>query len=173
MTTLQNNDVSKDEITTSYISIYPKYDYSTGTGVIVGYTVYVSLTITIKGIYNDNSKVAAVIDGIASAGVSSISGITYDSSDPSYGKDNARKAAFADATNKAKQYAKLAGRKLGKIVIIDETNQYYYPYYTKVGSDIGPNGQLAAPLIGQDSDTTLPVGKITVIVNVIITWIII
>ena len=77
------------------------------------------MTIDIRGINKDSTKLGAVIDGIVKAGVSSISGITYSNSNPDVGTTLARKLAFKDATNKAKQYAQLAGRKLNKIILID------------------------------------------------------
>ncbi len=116
---LQVNGVGQNDISTSSISVYPKYDYTNGTSTIVGYTVYVSLTITIRGIDKNNSKIARVIDGLASAGVSSIYGLTYDTTDPNAGKVAARKNAWNDAVIKAKQYAQLSGRKLGKVLIIE------------------------------------------------------
>ena len=79
---LKQNRVSKSDIKTSYISVYPKYDFSSGTGVVVGYTVYLSLTITLRDIDKDPSKVGNVIEGLAMAGVSSVSSIQFDSSQP-------------------------------------------------------------------------------------------
>ena len=145
MTVLSKNGITQDDISTSYLNVYPKYDYSSGTGVIVGYTVYINLTINIRGIDSNRTKIASVIEGIATSGVSSISGITYDSSNPDAGKTAARKAAFSDASNKAKQYAQLACQKLGKIVIIDETNQYYYPYRSTLTQD-NRLGSVAGPV---------------------------
>jgi hypothetical protein len=55
---------------------------------------------------------------LASAGVTSISGITYDTVDPNAGKAVARTNAWNDALSKAKQYAQLSGRKLGKVLVI-------------------------------------------------------
>lgn len=115
---LQANGVSSDDIATSSISVYPKYNYTDGTSVIIGYTVYVSLTVTIRGIDTNSKRIAKVIDGLAIAGVTSIYGLTYDTIDPSAGKSVARKYAWNDAYAKAKQYAQYSGRKLGKVIII-------------------------------------------------------
>lgn len=77
-TVLAQNKLPKSSIQTSYLSVYPKYDYTTGTAVINGYTVYIALTITIKGIDKDQKRVGTLIESLANAGVSSVSGITYD-----------------------------------------------------------------------------------------------
>ena len=113
------NGVNKNDVSSSYVSIYPKYDYSSGVGLIVGQYVYVSLTITIKDINMDGQKVAKVIDALSSTGVNSISGITYDTIDSNAGKAGARKNAWNDALTRAKEYAQLSGRKLGKVLVID------------------------------------------------------
>lgn len=117
--TLQVNGVSSNDISTSSISVYPQYNYTNGTSVIIGYTVYLSLTVTIRNIDTNSQRVGKVIDALASAGVSSVYGITYDTSDPNAGKSTARKNAWNDALSRAKQYAQLSGRKLGKVLLID------------------------------------------------------
>lgn len=117
--TLQVNGVSSNDISTSSISVYPQYNYTNGTSVVIGYTVYLSLTVTIRNIDTNSQRVGKVIDALASAGVSSVSGITYDTSDPNAGKSTARKNAWNDALSRAKQYAQLSGRKLGKVLLID------------------------------------------------------
>ena len=143
---LQVNGVGQNDISTSSISVYPKYNYSSGTSVIVGYTVYISLTVTIRGINTNSQRIARVIDALASAGVNSIYGLTYDTVDPSAGKSVARKNAWNDAVAKAKQYAQLSGRKLGKVIIIDEVTFNYYPYYYgTTGSSLG-DGSLKSSL---------------------------
>jgi hypothetical protein len=135
---------------TSSISVYPKYDYSSGTGVIVGYTVSVSLTITIRGINTNSQKIARIIDGLASTGVTYIYGLSYDTQDPNAGKAVARKNAWNDAVAKAKQYAQLSGRKLGKVLIIEEVSSVYYPYNYSAGvsgSTPTSGNILSSPLI--------------------------
>jgi uncharacterized protein YggE len=107
---------------------------------------------------------------LAAAGVSSISGITYDSSKSEGAKSLARKSAFRDASRKAEEYADLAGGKLGKILTIDETSSYYYPYSTNNGGLLGAQKNTTQ---GTGSDIELPPGKITVIVNVILIFILI
>ena len=106
---------------------------------------------------------------MASSGVSSVYGLTYDTVDPSAGKAVARKNAWNDAVAKAKQYAQLSGRKLGKVLIIEETTASYYPYY--FGAANSTMGQLAAPgTPNAGSAVELPVGFILVTVIVFVTW---
>lgn len=126
---LQLNGVSKNDIQTSSIGVYPRYNYTDGQSVIIGYTVYVSLTVTIKGIDTNSDRIARVIDALATAGATSIYGISYDTVDPNAGKATSRVYAWNDASTRAKQYAQLSGRKLAKAILIEEVSMSYYPYY--------------------------------------------
>lgn len=171
---LYGNGVSSDDLKTSSLSVYPRYNYTNGTSVIIGYTVYVSLTVTIRGIDKNSQRLAKTVDALASAGVSSIYGLSYDTSNPSAGKVGARNYAWYDATLKAKQYAQLAGRKLGKVLIIEETGIVYSPYYYSTTQSAGG---LSAGNSSTDngysyggSSASLPVGTILITVTVIVTW---
>ena len=100
---------------------------------------------TIRGIDTNTQRIGKVVDSLASSGVSSVYGLTYDTVDPSAGKSVARTNAWNDAVAKAKQYAQLSGRKLGKVIIIEETSLSYYPYYYGTANTTSSTGQLAAP----------------------------
>ncbi len=160
--------VGQNDIATSYVSAYPKYNYTNGTSVIIGYTVYVSLTININNIHLNNQKIAKVIDALATAKVSSISGITYDTVDPNAGKATARVYAWNDAVLRAKQYAQLTGRKLGKVIIIEEVATNYYPYYYSVANTL--SDQLGDAPVAASATPALPTGRIIVNVAVIVYW---
>lgn len=84
----------------------------------MGYTITITLTVTIRDIDKNSGRIVTIIDGIGSKGITSIYGITYDTVDPNAGKMAARKMAWDDALNKAKQYALLSGKKLGKVLSI-------------------------------------------------------
>lgn len=167
--------MGQNDITTSYISVYPKYDYSNGTSTIVGYTVYVSLTITIRGIANNSDKIARVIDGLASAGVTSIYGLSYDTTDRPARTVDARRNAWNDALAKARQYAQLAGRRLGKVLVVEEVSAAYYPYIYRTGlANTSPASPVltASPVGLESSGATpqLPIGTIVITVVVIVVW---
>ncbi len=160
--------VGQNDIVTSSISAYPRYNYVDGTSVVIGYTVYVSLTVTVNNIHLNNQKIAKVIDALATAGVTYISGIGYDTVDPNAGKSTARVYAWNEALLRAKQYAKLSGRKLGKVIIIEEASSNYYPYYYSVGNSAA--GQLGDAPVAASATPSLPNGNILVNVVVIVYW---
>ncbi len=172
---LQVNGVSKNDVTTSSIGVYPRYNYTSTGSVIIGYTVYVYLSITIRGIDTNPNKIGTIIDAIASTGVSSIYGITYDTTNPYAGKAQARKNAWNDAVSKAKQYAALSSRKLGKVLVIDETNLYYYPiYYGNQAPGLMENDSmqgLRSTSLGVAAATPqIPTGWVLATVSNVITW---
>ncbi len=127
-----------------------------------------SLTVTINNIHTNNQKVAKVVDVLVSVGVSSISGISYDTADPNAGKATARVYAWNDAVLRAKQYAQLSKRKLGKVIIIEEVSTNYYPYYYSAGNSA--SGQLADSPVAASATPSLPKGNILVTVVVIVYW---
>lgn len=100
----------------------------------------------VRGIDTDGSVLASVIDNLAASGVSSLYSLTYDTVDPNAGKAAARTSAWNDSASKAQQYAQLAGRTLGKALIIEETAftyvPYYYGFYPNSTSLYNPSGQL-------------------------------
>ena len=171
LTSLQNSGVSQNDITTSSVGLYPKYNYTNGTSVVVGYTVYVSLTVIIRGIDTNSQKIAKVIDTLASNGATSIYGLSYDTQDPSAGKSVARINAWNDALTKAKQYAQLAGRKPGKVLLIEETSASYNPYYYGTANNTStPLMSAGAAADASAASPQLPVGYILIQVIVIVTW---
>ena len=96
------------------------------------------MTVTVRGIDTNSQRIGKVVDALAiTQGSTSVYGLTYDTVDPSSGKSVARKNAWNDAAAKAKQYAQLSGRKLGKVILIEEVTFNYYPiYYGATGSSL-------------------------------------
>lgn len=120
--------MSKSAVQTGSISLYTNFNYSNSPPTPVSVQASVFLTVTITGIDTDSNILSNVISGIASnvSGVSSIYGITYSQSNPNLGLNVARASAFSQAQSKATQYAKLAKRKLGSILSVEDSAPFYY-----------------------------------------------
>ena len=69
--------------------------------------------------------------GAVNAGVNTSSGLQFEVSDPSKGRDEGLRAAFADARAKAALLASAAGRTLGRAVTIAEGAQVAPPQYPR------------------------------------------
>jgi uncharacterized protein YggE len=109
-----------EEIQTANFSIFPQQDYSQQQQGkpprIIGYQVSNSITVTRKQISDAGHLLQAAI----SAGVNQTSGLSFSVSDPSRGRDDGVRAAFADARSKASLLATAAGRILGPAISINE-----------------------------------------------------
>ena len=83
-----------------------------------GYDVVQSLSVKLR----DMSEAGAAISDAAEAGgdATRISGVSFDIEDNGDLLRQARNASFADAKAKAEQYARLAGRTLGRVASVNE-----------------------------------------------------
>lgn len=118
---LQNNNVRPLDIKTTQVSVYPKYDYNNGKSEIVGQTASQTVTAKIRNIGN-GSNVAKVIDDLSQIQNIQVGGAQFDIDNKTELNRQARTLAYADAKDKASQYAQLSGARLGAALTIQDTN---------------------------------------------------
>ncbi len=113
--------VDRADIQTQQVSIDPQYSGALpgGDSTISGYQATNTLQVTVR----DLSKASAVLGDATSAGgnATRISGVSFRIDDDSELIADARSRAFADARDRAEQYAGLAGGELGDVVSITES----------------------------------------------------
>lgn len=121
--TIRNAGVAEKDIQTSNFSVQPKYTYppraSDGTQdapKIVGYTVSNTVTVIVREL----DKLGGVMDAVVSSGVNQMNGLDFTIAEAEPMRNEARKAAVADALARARLYAEAAGVKLGPIRTITE-----------------------------------------------------
>lgn len=108
------------EIRTSSFSIWPQQDYTQGQlPRILGYQVSNTVAVTRDKI----GEAGKLLQTAISAGVNTSSGLQFEVSDPSKGREQGLRAAYEDARAKAALLAQAAGRTLGRAVIISEGGQ--------------------------------------------------
>ena len=120
--------VSKDDIATSSVSLYPTYGQS---GMdITGYQAANQIEVTLR----DMNKVGPVIDAAVGAGANFTNGVTFQMSDQNQGVNQALAAAVADARSKAETLAAAGDAQLGHVVTIQETSSPIGPpiYYDRM-----------------------------------------
>lgn len=123
---VKNLGVDEKDIKTTNYSINPNYDYNSGSQKITGYQASANLQVKVK----DIDKVNDVIDRVTAAGANQVGGISFDVDDRTKAENEAREKAVADAKRKAKEAAKIAGFRLGKIVNYQENmGAPWYPFY--------------------------------------------
>jgi uncharacterized protein len=129
--TLKAAGIDSKDIQTSGFSVSPNYVYSDSRDAngyqlppkIVGYTVYNGVTVVVR----DLMGLGAVLDQAVTVGANQISGVTFAVDDPKELYNEARRAAFADARDKADLYAEAAGVELGALALISELTGYNQP----------------------------------------------
>lgn len=111
--------LAEKDIQTSHYSVYPNYDYQSGTNRVTGYQVSTGLTVTIKNL----DKINTVIDTATADGANTVGGVqlTVDEDSQKQLLQQARQEAVKDAKAKAESLAHAAGLTLGRIVNIQES----------------------------------------------------
>lgn len=119
-TKLRAMEIDAKDIKTQDYSVYPNYDFSSGSQRANGYRVRSSIRVNVKQF----DKINSIIDTATAAGVTEIGGVQFTLSDEKEAevKQQARKEAIEKAKVNASELSGLAGMKLGKIVNIYETS---------------------------------------------------
>lgn len=112
--------VKKADMQTTGVSVRPSYDYSGNTRRLVGY--HATQTARIK--VDDLRKAGKALSAAAGAAGDDvrISGVGLDIADRDGLLADARKAAVADAEQKAEEYARAGGRDLGRLLSVKEVS---------------------------------------------------
>ena len=171
---VRKQGVADKDIKTQNYSSYPKYEWQEGTvsclglncppyrpgkQVIVGYEV--SQTVTIK--VRDLEKANAIVDGLATAGVTEMQGPNFAIDDEDGLKAEARKIAIEKARAKAEVLARDLGVTLVRVVSFSEGG--YYPMYARATSVSMEKG------MGDDSSMPeIPQGEEKITSNVTVTY---
>jgi len=121
---LEKNNVEAKDFSSANLSLYPEYSYTpTGARNLLGYRASQNFEIKIKNV----ESAGTIIDQLVGATnnqiqINSISSFVLDST---AGLKVARKDAMEKARVKAEDYAKLSGKRLGKVLTISEnTNDF-------------------------------------------------
>ncbi|MGV8854514.1 MAG: SIMPL domain-containing protein [Devosia sp.] len=136
---LKGAGIEPRDIQTSGFSVNPNYVYSDARDAngyslppkLNGYQVSNTVTVKVRHI----ADLGAILDKSVTVGANTINGVSFSVSDPSELFNQARKAAFADASAKAELYADAAGSALDHIVSISESqglnDPQPYPMYAR------------------------------------------
>jgi len=165
---LKEQKIADKDIKSEYGGLNPKYSYEqpvvcltypcpTKDPKIIGYTANQAITIKVRVV----DSASEIRTGLATLGVTDISGPTFSIDDEQGFKDQARSKAILDAREKAKVLAGELGVRLGHVVSFNENSGGGYPIYAaKAMMSDSVSSAVPAP--------TLPKGenKITSDVNI-------
>ena len=119
--------ISEEEIQTESISVYPKYDWSSGSQKLKGYIAMHSVKVEI--FIDDKDKISDVLDAGINAGAG-ISYLNYEITDENQNKYKveAIKLATEDARTKAEALALGSGSKIGSLISVSTSDFGYVPW---------------------------------------------
>jgi uncharacterized protein YggE len=165
--TLKAANIETRDIQTSNFSVNPNYVYSderdangyTKPPKIMGYQVSNTVTVRVR----DLPALGTILDKAVSVGANTVNNIAFSVADPSKLYDEARKAAFADARDKADLYAEAAGVSLDRILNISEQQNFNQPPRPYAMKTMAQDMAAAAPVPVQ-------AGELTFAIDVAVTW---
>jgi hypothetical protein len=116
---LRDAGVDKKDIQTSGLSVGAKYDYSRENQPprIIGYQATNTVQVKLRNL----ERAGAIIDRAVGVGANRLDSISFGFSNPKPLLNDARRAAVADARERAGLYAEAAGVKLGPVIQISDS----------------------------------------------------
>lgn len=123
LTTADAHGIDRADIHTVSISFDQEYDWIDGKRVLRGQRVSQTMTIMIKGIDEDVSRLARLLDGLGAVPGIEISSLSFLVEDTEGLYSQARELAFNKAKQKAEEFAALGGVSLGAPLSISEYSQ--------------------------------------------------
>lgn len=160
--------VAEEDIRTSSYQVTPenKYDRNGNFVRIEHYVVRMTISITV----HDIDLVGELLDESVTLGADSVSRITFSVSDPDPYIQEARKAAIADAKQKAEDYAIGSGSELTGLFSLYESSS---PQPTARESEAAPMMESAADVDMASSESNpvdVSAGTTTIVVRIETTW---
>lgn len=150
---IKQNNIPQSDFQTTSVKLNKNYDYEKKK---YNYIASQSITITLK----DIKKYDEFMMGITDTGITNINGIEFKSSKLEQYQSEARKKAMLDAKQKAMDYASALNQKVGKVILISDNSQNYYPQPMFKGAVMNMEADGGMPR------ETLAIGEIEVIANV-------
>jgi hypothetical protein len=153
---VKNLGVAPEDVRTTYFNVSPQpmFDQNGQPTGQTNYWVNNTLVVTLRQV----DQLGAVLQAAVDAGANSINGISFDLTDKSQAEEQARKAAIADAQQRAERLATAAGTTLGEIVSI-YTGGYSYGAinYVEAASSAGSAGGGTVPIAPGTFDVRIDV----------------
>lgn len=126
MTTLENLEISEEDIKTTNYNLYPNYQWTQDEGEYLdGYMLDQNVEVKL----DDFDKIGKLLDEVVDAGANVIGDVSFVVDDTENAKDEARMDAIAKVKEKAGEIAGASGLKLGRVLSYYEYEPYDYDYY--------------------------------------------
>ena len=162
---MQNMGVTKENIVTTYTSVYPQYDYNelTDKHTVQGYRSYTDLQVTTKDIDNTGKY----IDAALKAGATGTNGVNFSVADQSVYYSQALQVAVKNAGKSAEAIAQAYGRQLGAVKSVTENSRNAY-YAESANKFMAMEESMSADSAA--GGTAISYGKIQITANISVTY---
>ena len=150
---IKGYNIPQSDYQTTNVNLYKNYDYEKKK---YNFTANQTISITLK----DIKKYDAFMMDLPETGITNINGVEFKSSKLDQYLSEARKKAMLDAKQKATDYTSALSLKLGKVLLITDNSQTYYPQPVYAGREM---------MLAKGADATpretLAIGEIEVTAN--------
>lgn len=161
---MEGMGVTKENIVTTYTSVYPQYNYDdNGKRSVVGYRSYTDLQVTTK----DIDHAGKYIDAALKAGATGTNGVDFSVADQSLYYGQALQAAVKNAEKSAKSIADAYGRELGAVKSVTENSRNAY-VVESANKFMAMEDSVSADSAA--GGTTISYGKIQITANIAVTY---
>lgn len=162
---MQDLGVTKENIVTTYTSVYPQYNYDDKTGqrTVTGYRSNTELQVTTK----DIDHAGKYIDAGLKAGATGTGGVNFSVADQSLYYGQALQVAVKNAEKSATSIAQAYGRQLGAVKSVTENSRNAYQVESANKFMAMEESMSADSAVG---GTAISYGKIQITANISVTY---
>ncbi|MGM9916755.1 SIMPL domain-containing protein [Anaerotignum sp.] len=159
--------IAKENIVTTYTSVYPMYNYDDATGrrTVTGYRSSTDLQVTTKDIDNTGKY----IDAALKAGATGTNGVSFSLADQSAYYGQALQVAVKNTEKSAASIAQAFGKPLGAVKSVTETSRNAY-YVEDAKYSMAKEEAMADTAAGDNGGTSISYGKIKITANISVTY---
>lgn len=117
---LKAENVEDKFVKTISLNYDVEYEYRNGRRVQLGQRAQQTILVTINDMINAPERLSSILDQITAIDKVEVQGIQFDIENKTELFKQSRELAYQKAYDKARQYAELSGRKIGKVLTISE-----------------------------------------------------
>lgn len=151
---LQRLGVEKEYIETKSLNYRTEHDYYNDKRILIGIRASQSLSIRVTDIDTQPERLSTILDRVSSIEHVELDGVYFDIRNKEELYKQSRELAYKKARDKAEQYARLSGKRLGAVLSLHESRNY------DVGQSYKVSHSDSAEFIREDSMSfSVPTGE--------------
>lgn len=117
---LKAENIENKDIQTQYLNYRTEYEYRNGYRVKLGQRAEQRISINVNNLIEAPERLSSILDKVVAIDKVEVNYINFSIEDKSSLYKKSRELAYQKASEKAQEYAKLCGRKLGRVLTLSE-----------------------------------------------------